>query len=56
MKGYVKPIMIAIVAGGGAAYAANETMLAAVREFEGPISWPMGHYFTFDVKPGRCAG
>jgi hypothetical protein len=25
MKGYVKPIIIAIVAGGGAAYAANET-------------------------------
>jgi Cu/Zn superoxide dismutase len=26
MKGYVKPIIIAIVAGGGAAYAANETV------------------------------
>ena len=26
MKGYVKPILIAIVAGGGAAYAANETV------------------------------
>ena len=26
MKGYVKPILIAIVAGGGAAYADNETV------------------------------
>ena len=26
MKGYVKPIIIAIVAGGGAAHAANETV------------------------------
>ena len=26
MKGYVKPIIIAVVAGGGAAYAANETV------------------------------
>jgi Cu/Zn superoxide dismutase len=26
MKGYVKPIIIAIVAGGGATYAANETV------------------------------
>src|SRR6516162_11724746 len=51
MKGYVKPILIAIVAGGGAAYADNETVTMNVID-AGGIGKEIGKLELSDTETG----
>jgi superoxide dismutase, Cu-Zn family len=51
MKGYVKPILIAIVAAGGAAYAANQTVTMNVID-AGGIGKEIGALELSDTEAG----
>ena len=51
MKGYVKPIIIAIFASGGAAYAANETVTMNVID-AGGIGKEIGTLELSDTEAG----